>query len=191
MMYEAQERLAEVFGLSPLEAAKRVATLTARETQLAALLSYGYTSAEIAQGLRISCRTFRLHVTHIRRKLQTTRAGIGRIYYAAKLAAVSTHGAVTGAGVSARNDATTHHLNGQIENASDNRRDFSVNYCACAEDSSRIEGAAHVAHPVAAPVLSQHVQSQGEAVGGPGQDSQRGAGQHDGWPAGAFSDHLG
>jgi two-component system, NarL family, response regulator NreC len=53
--------------------------LTPREQQVATLLAYGYTNAEIAQQLMISIRTAEMHRANAMRKIgATTRADVVR-----------------------------------------------------------------------------------------------------------------
>jgi len=48
-------------------------TLTPRERQVATLLAYGYTNAEIAERLSISVRTAEMHRANAMRKLSAER----------------------------------------------------------------------------------------------------------------------
>jgi two-component system response regulator NreC len=55
------------------------ATLTPRERQVATLLAYGHTNAEIAEKLTISVRTAEMHRANAMRKLSAdTRAEVVR-----------------------------------------------------------------------------------------------------------------
>lgn len=55
------------------------ATLTPRERQVATLLAYGHTNAEIAEKLTISVRTAEMHRANAMRKLSAeTRADVVR-----------------------------------------------------------------------------------------------------------------
>ena len=56
-------------------------TLTPRERQVATLLAYGYTNAEIAERLTISVRTAEMHRANAMRKLEM-RGRIDLVRYA-------------------------------------------------------------------------------------------------------------
>lgn len=80
------ENVAQVFEIEPEEAAKKVASLTRREREVLDLMVHGEPNTAIAQALGISPKTLDIHRAHIRKKTGTKPSGLGRVYYAAKLA---------------------------------------------------------------------------------------------------------
>lgn len=81
------ENVAQVFEIEPEEAAAKVAALTRREREVLDLMVQGETNAAIAEALGISPKTLDIHRANIQKKTGTRPSGLGRVYYAAKLAA--------------------------------------------------------------------------------------------------------
>ena len=77
--------LVSVFGMKPQEAKARLEQLSPREREVAELMAMGMGNTQIAQKLDISRKTLDIHRGKIKRKLQTTIQGIGRIWFLTRL----------------------------------------------------------------------------------------------------------
>lgn len=78
--------LVSVFGMKPQEARAKLEQLSPREMEVAELMAMGMANTQIATKLQISRKTLDIHRGKIKRKLQTTIQGIGRIWFLTKLA---------------------------------------------------------------------------------------------------------
>lgn len=81
-----QSELSNIFGMKPTEAKARLELLSPRELEVAELMALGMGNTQIAQKLEISRKTLDIHRGKIKRKLQTTIQGIGRIWFLTRLA---------------------------------------------------------------------------------------------------------
>jgi two-component system response regulator FixJ len=77
--------LAAVFGMKPQEACAKLELLSPREAEVAELMAMGLGNTQIANKLEISRKTLDIHRGKVKRKLQTTIQGIGRIWFLCKL----------------------------------------------------------------------------------------------------------
>jgi DNA-binding CsgD family transcriptional regulator len=85
-MIMTQSDLTNVFRMKAQEARAKLEKLTPREMEVAEQLAMGISNMNIAEGFRISRKTVDIHRGNIKRKLETTIHGIGRIWFLAKLA---------------------------------------------------------------------------------------------------------
>src|SRR5688572_7943781 len=77
--------LQAVFGMKPQEARARIELLSRREREVAELMALGLSNHEIANQLGVSRKTLDIHRGRIKRRLQTTVQGIGRIWFLARI----------------------------------------------------------------------------------------------------------